>query len=239
MLNKKLSAIAIASSLAFGASAASAEISGNVALTTDYKFRGISQSDESPAIQGGFDYEHESGFYVGTWGSTVDFDTNGGGLDGSLELDVYGGFASSFGDSDFGYTVGAIYYAYPGDDGQEGDYWEVNAGLSWKDLSFLVSYSDDYYAETGKFYYIQGDYSYTLPMDFVLDLHVGYNSFDDAPGFLSSTEDQYWDYSIGITKTVFGVDLTLAGVGTDLDDDDVFGYDWGDPQAIFTISKSL
>ena len=239
MLNKKLSAIAIASSLALGASAASAEISGNVALTTDYKFRGISQSDESPAIQGGFDYEHESGFYVGTWGSSVDFDTNGGGYDGSLELDAYAGFANSFGDSDFGYTVGAIYYAYPGDDGDEGDYWEVNAGVSWKDLSFLVSYSDDYYAETGKFYYIQGDYSYTLPMDFVLDLHVGYNSFDEAPGFLSSTEDQYWDYSIGITKSLFGVDLTLAGVGTDLDEEDVFDTKWGDAAAVFTISKSL
>ena len=76
-------------------------------------------------------------------------------------------------------------------------------------------------------------------MDFVLDLHVGYNSFDEAPGFLSSTEDQYWDYSIGITKTVFGVDLTLAGVGTDLDEEDVFDTKWGDAQAIFTISKSL
>ena len=52
------------------------QISGNVALTTDYRFRGISQSDEELAIQGGFDAEFGPGFYIGTWGSSVDFDSN-------------------------------------------------------------------------------------------------------------------------------------------------------------------
>jgi uncharacterized protein (TIGR02001 family) len=238
MLTQKILPFAMASSLLLGATAASAEISGNVALTTDYKFRGISQSDESPAIQGGFDYEHESGFYIGTWGSSVDFDTNGGGYDGSLELDVYAGFSNSFGDSDWGYTVGAIYYAYPGDDNEEGDYFEVNAGLSWKDLSILVSYSDDYYAETGKFYYIQGDYSLSFAEIWTLGLHVGYNSFDEK-GFLSDGQDEYWDYKVGVGVSVFGVDLELAAIGTDLDEEEVFDTDWGEPTAVFTISKSL
>ncbi len=76
MLNKKLITVSIAAALAAGMSATTVqarddiEISGNVALTTDYRFRGISQSDEEAAVQGGFDVAFEPGFYVGTWGSS-------------------------------------------------------------------------------------------------------------------------------------------------------------------------
>ena len=77
-----------------------AEISGNVALTTDYRFRGISQTDRNPAVQGGFDWSHDSGFYLGTWGSNVDFA-------GSLELDYYGGYANNINDN-LAYDVGVI-----------------------------------------------------------------------------------------------------------------------------------
>ena len=66
---KKILPLAAAFALTIGSNVASAEITGNVSLTSDYKFRGISQSDESPAIQGGLDYAHDSGFYVGTWAS--------------------------------------------------------------------------------------------------------------------------------------------------------------------------
>ena len=85
-----------------------AEISGNVALTTDYRFRGISQTTSDPAVQGGFDWSHDSGFYLGTWGSNVEFA-------GSLELDYYGGFANNINDN-IAYDVGFIYYDYPGGD---------------------------------------------------------------------------------------------------------------------------
>ena len=235
---KKILPLAAAFALTIGSNVASAEITGNVALTSDYKFRGISQSDESPAIQGGLDYAHDSGFYVGTWASSVDFDTNGAGYDGSLELDVYAGFGNTIGDSDFGYDVGVMYYAYPGDDGAEGDYFEVYGGLSWKDLSLSVAYSDDYYAETGKFYYVAGDYFFSFAENWTLDLHAGYNSFDEE-GFLSDGADQYWDYSVGVGVSLAGLDLSLAYVGTDLDEEEVFGSKWGDAQAIFSISKSM
>tara|TARA_B110000483_G_scaffold86574_1_gene106925 strand:- start:1472 stop:2188 length:717 start_codon:yes stop_codon:yes gene_type:complete len=235
---KKILPLAAAFALTIGSNVASAEITSNVALTSDYKFRGISQSDESPAIQGGLDYAHDSGFYVGTWASSVDFDTNGAGYDGSLELDVYAGFGNTIGDSDFGYDVGVMYYAYPGDDGAEGDYFEVYGGLSWKDLSLSVAYSDDYYAETGKFYYVAGDYSFSFAETWTLDLHAGYNSFDEE-GFLSDGADQYWDYSVGVGVSLPGLDLSLAYVGTDLDEEEVFGSKWGDAQAIFSISKSM
>ena len=214
------------------------EISGNVALTSDYRFRGISQSDEDAAIQGGFDMEFSPGFYIGTWGSSVDFDSNDG-YDGSLELDYYGGWSSSIGETDFGIDVGYIYYDYPGDNGDEGDYQEFYIGTSWKDLSLQVNYSDDYYAETDEFWYISGDYSFSLLEDFTVGLHVGLNMLEEDGGFLSSDEDQYTDYSVTVTYSWASVDFSLAYVGTDLDDDDVFGTDWADDTAVFTIAKSL
>jgi len=90
-------ALALAGSLSFTAPLAqAAEVSGNVALVTDYKFRGISQSDSKPSVQGGFDIAFDSGFYLGTWGAAVDFDCaidTCGGANGGLELDYYGGFS--------------------------------------------------------------------------------------------------------------------------------------------------
>src|SRR5690554_6265151 len=70
--------------------------SANVAVTTDYTFRGISQTLEEPAVQGGMDLEHPSGLYLGTWGSSVNFGEDlTAGPRAQLELDVYGGFAPS------------------------------------------------------------------------------------------------------------------------------------------------
>ena len=255
MLNKKLLTAAVATAVLTGAGFAQAqekeeaivtgdelvggfEISGNVALTSDYRFRGISQSAEDPAVQGGFDAEFGPGFYIGTWGSVVDF---GGGEYGSLELDYYAGWASSIGDTDFGIDVGYIYYDYPGDDGDvEGDYQEFYVSGSWRDLAIGVHYSDDYYAETDEFWYVYGDYSLGLfDTGVTLDLHVGYNMLEEGEGFLSSDEDAYTDYSVALTYTWASVDFSVAWVGTDLDEEDYFDTDYADDTAVFTIAKSL
>ncbi len=252
MLNKKLLTAAVTAALFTGASLAQAqerddidvasgdgfEISGNVALTSDYRFRGISQSDESAAIQGGFDVEFSPGFYLGVWGSSVDFDSNED-YDGSLELDYYGGWSSAIGDTDFGIDVGYIYYDYPGDNGADGDYQEFYVSGSWKDIALSVNYSDDYYAETGDYWRYALDYSLSLMDNLSLGLQAAYNEVDEGGGFFSSDEDSYTDYSVTLTYSVAGVDLSVAYVGTDLDDDDVFGTDWADDTAVFTISKSM
>jgi uncharacterized protein (TIGR02001 family) len=256
MLNKKLLPAAVTAALLAGTSLAQAqepaivtgdelvegfEISANVALTTDYRFRGISQSDESAAVQGGFDIEFGPGFYIGTWGSSVDFGSdNETGSFGTLELDYYAGWASSIGDTDFGVDVGVLYYDYPGDTvDPEGDYLEFYVGGSWKDLSLYVHYSDDYYAETDEFWYVAADYSFGLLENLSVDLHVGVNFLEEDGGFLSSDEDQYTDYSVGVTYSWASVDFSLAWVGTDLDDDDYFGSDLADDTAVFTVSKSM
>ena len=97
-------------------------VSGNVALTTDYAFRGISQSDESPAVQGGFDAAFgDSGVYAGAWASNINFGTGGA----NLELDLYGGYKFAVGG--IAMDVGVIGYFYPGasDDTAELDYYEA------------------------------------------------------------------------------------------------------------------
>lgn len=249
MFNKKLLTAAVTTAVIAGTSAMHVqasdgiEVSGNVALTSDYRFRGISQSDESPAIQGGFDVTFSPGFYIGTWGSSVDFDVNQAGnedaADGSLELDYYAGWAGSIGDSGFGIDVGYIYYDYPGDEGGLGDYQEVYAGVSYNELSVQVNYSDDYYGSTDDFWYVSGDYSFPLTDDLTIGLHAGYNILEENAGFLSSDADDYYDYSVSVTYGWGGVDFSLAVVGTDLDEKDLFGSDWGDDSAVFTISKSM
>ena len=89
MMKKTLIATAV---MAATSTAALADITGNVAMTSDYVFRGISQTDNQMAIQGGLDYAHESGIYVGTWASNVSPDFfNGAGNDPQIELDLYGG----------------------------------------------------------------------------------------------------------------------------------------------------
>ncbi|PLW68485.1 TorF family putative porin [Pseudohalioglobus lutimaris] len=237
---KKLLPAAIAASVLAGATATTAqaaEISANVALVSDYRFRGISQSDEDIAIQGGFDLGFDNGIYIGTWGSSVDFDSIDG-FDGSLELDYYVGWGMDVGENS-AIDVGYLYYDYPGDDGDAGDYQEIYGSFSWHDLTLGMAYSDDYYGDTDKFFYYYADYSWGFAENWSLDFHVGYNDLDEDGGFLSDDEDTYTDYSVGVTWSVLGVDLGATYVGTTLDEDEVFGTDWGDDTVVVSISKSM
>ncbi|MGE0830628.1 MAG: TorF family putative porin, partial [Hyphomonadaceae bacterium] len=123
-----VAAIATAATAAFaGTASAEGTFSGNVALTSDYVWRGISQSDSDIAIQGGFDYGNEVGgvpIYFGTWASSVDL-----GYDGTIELDVYGGIKPVLGPVTL--EFGVIGYFYPGtDDGFDAEMVEFKAGAS-------------------------------------------------------------------------------------------------------------
>lgn len=232
-----LSTALVLASLAGAITEAQAEISANVALVTEYRFRGISQSNENPAIQGGFDYAFENGFYVGTWGSSVDFDSTGD-FNGSLELDFYGGWGTELGENS-SIDLGYLYYGYPGDDaGLDGDYQEIYVNYGWRGLSLGAAYSDDYYGGSGSFWYLQANYDWSFGENWALSLHVGYNDFDEDI-FLSSNKGHYTDYSVGVTWSVVGLDLGLAWVGTDLNKADVFGTSWGDDTAVFSLAKSF
>lgn len=234
---KILTTAALAAGLAVSATSALAEVSGNVALTTDYTFRGISQTSELPAIQGGFDYEHESGFYAGVWGSNVEFEVS----EVNMELDVYAGFGFEVSE-DVALDVGLLHYQYPGDSGLNFDYTEVYASVGFYGATVGVNYSPEYFGDTDAFIYAYGEYSLSVDENFSIDAHVGYNLWEGEEEFGSflgavSEDDGYVDYSIGVSTELEGIGLSLAYVGTNIDDDEC--PQWCEGRAVFSISKSL
>ncbi len=124
-------------------------LTANAGLFSNYIFRGISQTAGKPAVQGGFDFAHSSGFYLGTWASNIswleDFEVY---TRSSMEWDFYGGYKGSFND-EWNYDIGTLYYLYPGDKKPgvvSANSWEIYAALNWKWLGAKASYSlDDYF----------------------------------------------------------------------------------------------
>lgn len=223
--------------------AQAAEFSGNVTYATDYRFRGISQGDRSQAIQGGFDISAENGLYAGTWASNVTFSG------AAIEVDYYAGYASSFND-DVDYDVGVLYYAYPEDDSDPDlDYVEVYGSVSMLGGTLGLNYSPDYFAETGKFLYLYGDYGIPLGESGVsLDLHLAWNRFSSksnfadfiGPGEGEDPGKDYIDYSVGLSASAVGLDFTAALVGTDLKKNECFaGTKLCQESIVVSVSKSL
>ena len=107
------------------------EFSANVSLVSEYYFRGVSQTDDAPAVQGGFDWSASIddsagiGVYLGVWGSNVDFNETGGVDGATIEIDYYGGLTGTIGDTGLGWDIGFIYYTSPGAAGSLNyDFWE-------------------------------------------------------------------------------------------------------------------
>ncbi|PZQ43613.1 MAG: hypothetical protein DI551_11800 [Micavibrio aeruginosavorus] len=205
-------------------------LSANTGLFSDYVFRGISQSDEGPALQGGFDASHSSGLYAGVWGSNVDFNDDD---EASVELDFYAGFASEY--QGFTYDLGVIYYAYPGADSDlDYDFWEVKAGLGY-DFDVVavdgsINYSPEFFGETGDAVYYAAGLSVPLPYDFSANAHAGYQTIDDG--------EDYTDWSLGLGYTVAGFDLSLTYTDTDLDEPEECADGCSD-RIVFGVSKSF
>lgn len=211
-------------------SAYAAEMSGNVAFANDYVYRGISQTNEEATIQGGFDVAAESGLYAGVWASNIAFD-------GSIEIDVYVGFAGEFSEG-LGFDIGVLRYAYPNDAGpNDSSFNEIYGSLSYMDLTLGVAYSGDFFFESGTATYIYIDYSVPLPNEFGLDFHYANQSISDNETF--GTPD-YAEYSIGLSRTVVNLDLSLTWYDTDLSSNDCFGgSDLCASRVVFGLSKSL
>ncbi|MBI5861780.1 MAG: hypothetical protein HZB64_06345 [Rhodocyclales bacterium] len=203
-------------------------LTGNLTLTTDYRFRGISQTFEKPAIQGGIDYSHASGFYLGNWNSNVN--SGAGFPDGNLEMDFYGGYKTSLGD--VGLDIGGIFYYYPGSEarglglGAESgavSNKEIYIGATWKFLSVKYYHSvDDYFslrgvdstgAATGQdtkgSNYLDIGASYDLGNGWGINGHVGHLNFKNVHN------GDYTDWKLGVTKDVNGWVFAAAYIGTD------------------------
>jgi uncharacterized protein (TIGR02001 family) len=134
----QLRKIGVAMGLLMMAGAAQAEVSANIGATSNYLWRGVTQTNNGAAIQGGIDYSHESGFYLGTWASNVDFGDSTSN-DTGTEVDLYGGFAGEV--SGLIYDLGYIKYLYPQHKGA--DFGEVYGSLGYSYFTVGVNYQTD------------------------------------------------------------------------------------------------
>jgi uncharacterized protein (TIGR02001 family) len=201
----KLSQGVAAALLLVSGAVANAEVTGTVGVVSDYDFRGVSLSAKDPALQGSIDWASESGFYVGAWGSNIDY---GPGVDGDIEIDLYAGYAGET-EAGLGWDVGLVYYTYPGAD-DINDYPELYVGLSYQWFELKQWYTNDYSGFDEDAWYTEGNASFELPSNFALNLHLGYNygdAFDDT---------EFMDYSVGVGYTLANFDLELKYVDTDL-----------------------
>ncbi|QYJ82855.1 TorF family putative porin [Shewanella rhizosphaerae] len=206
---------------------ASASVTGNIGATSNYLWRGATQTGDAPAVQGGIDFEHDSGLYLGTWASNVDF-----GDDTSYEIDFYGGYAGSIGE-DFGYDISYLYYAYPDSDSSI-DFGEVTLALSWKWFSIgyskVVNAGSDVASDPfdeKDLSYINAGVSFPLSETLSISAHYGYSSGDVVNAWFDT--DNYADYSLSLDKeTDFGT-ISFLVSDTDLEGDDpkvVVGYSY-------------
>jgi len=133
----------LAAAQAAAAPASPHTFTGNLTLASEYLYRGIAQTRGKPALQGGFDYAHSSGFYLGTWGSNISWISDAvAGASSSLEVDVYGGYKGTI-SGDWGFDLGALTYIYPGSGKPTGaskpDTTEIYGAVSYKWLSLKYS----------------------------------------------------------------------------------------------------
>ncbi len=206
---------------AAGTASAQGEFTGNIALTSDYTWRGISQSDSDPAIQGGFDYTNGL-FYAGVWASNVDF---GDASDTNIEADFYGGLASEFANG-ITWDVGVIYYAYPDAEDSDLDFVELKGALGYAFDGGLEIGGEAYWDPDNQNVYLNATAGFALGENFGIDGSVGNYSFD-AGG-------DYTNWSLGATTAAAGFGFDLRYWGTDVD-----GVDAADDRIILTVSRSL
>jgi uncharacterized protein (TIGR02001 family) len=199
----------------------------NVGLVSDYLHRGISQSGQKGAIQGGFDYTHSSGLYVGLWGSSISWVSDRGlAINAGLELDNYFGFKSSIA-GDITYDIGFVRYNYPTGyyvtprplNYAKADTNEMYGliGYKWITAKYFYSLGDTFavtHAQGSS--YIDLNASYPIPDNGItLSAHYGKQTFKGAAaGFLAAagTDPSYSDYKLSVTRDLSGfMDLNLRG----------------------------
>ena len=220
------------------------DVSMNATLASDYIFRGISQTQGDPAIQGGLDVSHESGLYVGMWASNVDF-----GGEASSEFDFYVGYAGNISE-ELSYNLGWIKYEYPGDGDEDLNFSEYYASLSAHGFTVGTAYSNDFpgFGKNGRSdstLYTYVGYEYSLPYDIGLALQYGNYDFKD-PAFTDKngkTSDSYNNWSIGLSKNWAGLDFGLTYTDTNLSSSECKDFigksNYCDANFVVSVSKTL
>lgn len=203
-------------------------IEGNITLTSDYVFRGVSQTDENPAVQGGFDVSGDL-LYAGLWGSNANYDGASG------EFDVYVGLTKDFGSLSLDF--GAVHYGYPGNSSVNTEDVYLIGGFGPVEVGYYQTTSADWFGvDNGAgTTYTYG--SYTLALNEVISASFSYGQTAIA-GDGNDTGD-YADTKTALTFPLFGTDIELAYTTTSYDDPagDVGLID--DSRFIVSVSKAL
>jgi uncharacterized protein (TIGR02001 family) len=247
-------------SAAFSQATAATEVSEhsvsvNLGLASNYRFRGIDQTNGKPTVQAGVDYGHASGVYLGTWASNVSWlsDAGGGTVSNSIEMDLYGGYKRSAGGID--YDVGLLRYFYPGTypAGFTSPYTtELYVSASWR--NFTLKYS---HALTNLFGfddskgagYLDLTGNFDVGNGFSLVAHVGHQripggSVGGVP-VRSRSDCSYTDWKLGVNREYSGLDLGLAYVGTNAKGGigecyrNPYGRDQGKGTLVLSVAKSF
>jgi uncharacterized protein (TIGR02001 family) len=211
------------------AGTANAGLSSTVTATNDYDFRGITQTDEDPALQASIDFATEGGWYVGAWASNVDFP----GYNGSIELDGYTGFTGKLGETS-SWDAGVIYYSYPNSsktstESKIAGFPEIYGSMTFGMFKGKVSYSNDFGGSDEDAFNIDGGVNVPLPANFSFVAHVGYSAGD---GVKAAAGAEYLDYSAGAGLTLGNFALVLKYVDTDRPHTD-------DGRVIFTVATTF
>jgi len=231
-------------SVALAQAAASAspwEISGNLTLASEYIYRGIGQTNRKPALQGGFDAAHRSGFYIGNWNSNVSWLSDQGGLSNSLEMDFYGGYKGMLG-ANVGFDVGALYYYYPGTYPAgfvSPNTTELYGALSFGPVTVKYSHSTSNLfgvANSKNSGYLDVTGEFDVGNGFSVAAHVGHQRVRN------NSAASYNDYSVSVSKDVAGFTLTAAAIGTNASAavyTNAFNRDLGKSRLVLSASKSF
>ena len=223
-MNLKSKIVLAALTLTAGSSVM-AQLAYNVGAVSEYRYRGLAQSALAPAVQGGVDYAHSSGFYVGAWGSQIRWikeagDAGGMDLKGDIELDLYGGYKGNL-TKDVAYDVGYLRYEY--------------VGNTYKDLTTANASTDEVYgaltygAYTAKVSYVlsnlfgtaKSDGSVYYDLSATFDLGSGYSVVphvgrQEIAGPGTNKDYSYTDYSVTLAKDLGkGLSASVAVIGTD------------------------
>jgi uncharacterized protein (TIGR02001 family) len=203
-----------------GSAHADSDFSGYITAVSEYRFRGISNSDRHPALQGSINWQNENGFYVGAWASSIDFNDPGST---AVELDLYAGKHIDIGGSDL--NLEAYYYAYPDKDNAlpEYNFFEAIVGFShsWDafTLGTTVNWSPQFQGHTGNGWYVAGNASYALNDWVTFSSNVGHQWVDKI-----GTNYTHWDLGATFTYRQFAVDVRY--VDTDVSVAGCGGTNW-------------
>ncbi len=189
---------------------------GSVLLISDYLYRGISQTDEGPALQGSLTLSTESGWYLSSWGSNIKFGQ------GSMELDLSAGRSFTVA-PDWTVDLGLMQYRYPqGDNSKDQfNFIEGYGKLIYQDWTLGLAFTDDYFGTgVGKFWYVSADWNQPFTEAVQLQWHLGYNKFANAlefKNFLASANEDgtgYTDWSVKLNTVLLGLNWSFGYAGT-------------------------